>query len=247
MEYVALYLAAGFIGGIVNSAAGGAKLFVFPLLLASGMPPVAANATGTVALWPAQLPVVWSYRRELAAYAASFRIQLPLAVLGALVGSCALIVSSEGTFLAVIPVLLCIAVGAILAGKQLSVLLQRLFRRETLQTASIGLLFLTGIYGGYFGAGMGFILLAIFSIASSRDLHHANASKNLFATCINTTAVIPLAFSGLVHWFAALSVLVGGLAGGAVSGWLLRRIPETPLRWAVTTLGVVLTASFLMR
>lgn len=247
MTELLLFIAAGIVGGAVNAAAGGAKLFVFPMLLAAGVPPLSANATGTVALWPAQLPAAWVYRRELAVEGrAIWRRAWPV-LAGALVGAFALILSSETAFVAIVPFCLALAVAAIIAGKRLPALVNRLMPGGAGRALTGFLLFLCGIYGGYFGAGLGFMLIAVLSLAGSTDLHTTNAQKNLLAVGINTTAVVPLSLSGLVHWPAALAVLAGGLLGGYLSGLLLRLVPPDALRWGVGIIGVVLTLSFLLR
>lgn len=242
-----LFVAAGVLGGAVNSAAGGAKLFVFPMLIAAGLPPLAANATSTVCMWPAQLPALLIYRRDLGADARALLRQMAPALVGGLCGALALIMSSEAAFLAAIPALLAISVIAIVLGKRLTALMQRAFPGDRLKSAAGALLFGAGFYGGYFGAGLGFMLIAVLSAAGGAGLHQANATKNLFAFCINSAAVIPLALSGLVDWVAAAGVLIGGMLGGYLGARLIRRIPEKLLRGGVAALGVVLTASFLLR
>jgi uncharacterized protein len=242
-----IFLAAGFVGGIVNAAAGGAKLFVFPMLLASGLPPLMANATGTVALWPAQMSAAWVYRRELLADGRRVVRRMLPALLGGLVGALLLIVSTERAFLSVIPFLLAIAVGAILLGRRLPAAMARALPGQRLAAVSGLLLFLCGVYGGYFGAGLGFMLLAVLTAGGAATMQSANAEKNLTASALNTVAVVPLALSGLVSWMAALFVLIGGLAGGYVGAKLARRLPETPMRVAVAGIGLLLTISFLLR
>ena len=244
---IPLFLIAGLAGGVVNAAAGGAKLFVFPLLLASGLPPLAANATGTVALWPATLPAAWLYRRELRAGGRSLALHFVPAVIGALAGALVLITSPASSFLAAVPALLLLAATAILLGRRLATLMQRLFPAGAMAPVAMGLLLAIGFYGGYFGAGMGFMLLAVLSATMVGDLHHANARKNIFSFCINSTAVVPLALSGHVDWVAAFAVLVGGLVGGYASGRIIRLLPDWLLRFGVATLGLALTAWFLTR
>jgi uncharacterized membrane protein YfcA len=238
-----LYLLAGIAGGAINASAGGAKLFVFPLLLASGLPPLAANVTGAVALWPAQLPAVWVWRKALLADAPRLARQAIPAVAGGLTGALLLVHSSADAFVSLIPVLLGIAVAAIVLGPKLADLLRRALPPRGLSLITGVLLFLTGLYGGYFGAGMGFMLIAVLTAAGGLAIQQANAAKNLMAVAIATTAVVPLTLSGLVDWHAALLVLGGGLAGGYAGGHLTRMIPERPMRIGVAVIGVALTAS----
>ncbi len=241
----ALFLVAGVVGGIVNTLAGGAKLFVFPILLASGLPPIVANATGTVALWPAQLPAIWLHRaRILGQGAALLRRMLP-ALAGAFLGAMLLIVSTERAFLAVIPFVLVAAVVIISLGNRTATLAARLLAARNRGWAAGVLMFATGVYGGFFGAGMGFLIIAVLTLAGVASIHDANAEKNALATAINTTALVPLLISGLVHLPAAGVVLLGGLAGGYLGGRLSGLLPETPMRIAIAGLGLVLTLSFL--
>lgn len=244
---IALYLLAGLAGGAVNALAGGAKLFVFPLLLASGLPPVMANATATVALWPAQLPAAWVYRRHLRAGRRGMALRLAPAVAGALAGAGALTLSSDRGFLAVVPVFLTLAVIAIALGERLPRLVARTVPGHRHGALAAVLMAAVGFYGGYFGAGMGFMLVAVLTLAGAGGIHAANAEKNLAAFCINTTAVVPLLASGLVSVPAAAVVAAGGLAGGWAGAHLARRVPARPMRLGVAAMGLALTVSFLLR
>lgn len=243
---ILLFLAAGFIGGVVNAAAGGAKLFVFPLLLATGLPPIAANVTQGVALWPAQLPAVWVYRRELMEdIGGLFRQMLP-ALVGAMLGAIVMVNSSDDVFVRIVPLLLVVAVVAIILGPRTSDFMRWLFPGERLKAATAVLLALFGFYGGFFGAGLGFMLLAVLSASSGAGIGRVNGAKNLIAAAIQTVAVVPMVMSGLVDWLAALCVLFGGLFGGYAGARITRRVPERYLRTGVAALGLVLTLSFLM-
>ncbi len=166
---------------------------------------------------------------------------------GALSGAVALILSSEAAFVTIVPFCLALAVGAIIAGDRLPTFVARHVPGGAGRWLTGSLLFLCGVYGGYFGAGLGFMLLAVLTLAGAADLHLANAQKNLLAFAINTTAVIPLSLSGLVDWVAAGVVLAGGLLGGYVGASLTRLVPVRPLRWAIGLVGVALTVSFLAR
>lgn len=242
---ITLFLAAGIVGGMVNSLAGGAKLFVFPILLASGLPPIVANATGTVALWPAQLPAIWLHRQRILGQGkAMVRRMLP-ALVGALIGALLLIFSTERAFLVIIPFVLVAAVIIIAMGNRLALVAARLLAPRNRSWAASALMFATGIYGGFFGAGMGFLIIAVLTLAGATSIRDANAEKNALSTAINTTAVIPLLLSGLVHLPAAGVVLFGGLIGGYLGGRIAGYLPETPMRIAVAGLGLVLTLSFL--
>jgi len=242
---LAFFAGAGVLGGAVNSLAGGAKLFVFPLLLASGLPPIVANATGTVALWPAQIPAVWLHRKELAKDIQAVIWRIIPSLVGALCGAFALIFSTEAAFLAVIPIVLVTAVVVVALGNRTAVLLVRYAPPRGRRFLTTLLMFIAGVYGGYFGAGLGFLLIAVVTLAGVTSIRSANAEKNLAATAINTTAVLPLLFSGLVNLPAAFVVLIGGLVGGYIGGHLSGQIPETPMRVMIAGLGLILTLAFL--
>lgn len=242
---ILLFLFAGLLGGAVNAAAGGAKLFVFPLLLASGLPPIAANVTQGVALWPAQLPAVWVYRTEIGAELRKLAILLVPAFVGALSGAVIMVNSSDAAFVKVVPLLLAIAVAAIILGPRTTELMRRALPGARLQAATVVLMGAIGFYGGFFGAGMGFMLLAVLSIATGNGLARVNGAKNLFAFVIQSVAVGPMILSGLVDWLAAACVLVGGIIGGYTGARIIQRLPEKLVRVGVAALGVVLTVSFL--
>lgn len=244
---MAVMALAGLAGGATNALAGGAKLFVFPLLLASGLSPVAASATGTVALWPAQLPAVWVFRRHLGANPRGLALRLIPAVGGALAGAGALMVSSDRGFLAVVPGFLAIAVIAIALGERLPRLVARVLPGQRHGALAAVLMVAVGAYGGYFGAGMGFMLVAVLTLAGAGGIHAANAEKNLAGFCINTTAAVPLLISGLVNLPAAGLVAAGGLVGGWCGAQIARRVPARPMRLGVALTGLVLTMSFLLR
>src|SRR6056297_1654058 len=234
---ILIFLAAGLIGGTVNAMAGGAKLFVFPLLLATGLPPIAANVTQGVALFPSQLPAIWVYRRELLADARTLAWQMLPALVGAFAGAVIMVNSSDEAFVKVVPVLLGISVVAIVLGPRTTEFMRWAFPGGRLKAATGVLLAALGFYGGFFGAGLGFMLLAVLSAS--------NGAKNLFAGAIQTVAVGPMLVSGLVDWVAAICVLVGGLFGGYIGAKLARRLPDKLARTGVAVLGVVLTMSFL--
>jgi len=243
---ILVFLAAGLIGGAVNAAAGGAKLFVFPMLIATGLPPIAANVTQGVALWPAQLPAVWVYRRELIEDAKALAWQMVPALVGSLAGAVIMVNSSNEVFVKAVPALLAISLVAIILGPKTTDFMRWAFPGERLKAATGVLLFAIGFYGGFFGAGMGFMLLAVLSAASGVGIGRVNGAKNLFAVSIQSVAVVPMMLSGLVDWVAALFVLAGGVVGGYIGANVTRRLPEKLVRVGVAVIGVVLTMSFLV-
>lgn len=235
MEPVIVFLA-GLAGGFVNVIAGGALVFVFPFLLAAGLPPMVANATASVGLWPAQVPGVlghWSSLRR-----SSIGPDILVAMAGALLGASLLPVLGEGAFTAVVPWFLYAALATILLGPRLVP-----ETRGTAQYAGVArtLIFLASVYGGYFGAGYSYVLLAAVVMSGVTDIHFANARKNLIAVSANSAAVLPLSLAGLVRWDAAALVLVGGLLGGELGRRSIDLLPRPALRLLIVSIGAVLS------
>ena len=164
---------------------------------------------------------------------------------GSLAGAIIMVNSSDEAFVRVVPLLLAIAVAAIVLGPRMADLVRRVLPGGRLQAVTVILIGAIGFYGGFFGAGMGFMLLAVLTIASGSGLSQVNGAKNLLAFVIQSVAVGPMILSGLVDWLAASCVLVGGVVGGYWGALLVRRLPEALVRLGVAALGVILTLSFL--
>ena len=244
---ILLFLFAGVVGGATNVAAGGAKLFVFPLLLAAGLTPVQASATGTVALWPAQVPGVLVFRDTFKDRVASLALDAIIAGVGAVLGALALVVFGAGPLLTLIPVFLVVSVGAILFGDRIKTWAASRGEAGQSVVAARVLYFVCGMYAGYFGAGLGFLVLASVMAFTGATTHAANARKNLISVGANTAAVVPLALSGQVAWIAAFAVMAGGLAGGYAGARVLKHVPDKVLRYLIAAVGTVLTVTFLIR
>lgn len=236
---------AGLIGGLVNVVAGGSKLFVFPMLLAAGLPPLVANATATVGLWPAQLPGIWVFRRTLAADRHGHVLDAIIAAAGAVTGAVMLFALGEAAFLSIVPGFLVLAAAAILFGDQLSKLGLRLAGRN--RAAARVMFLFTGVYAGYFGAGYGFLIVAAVFLAGEGSIHVATARKNFISLGVNTAAVVPLSLTGLVAWDAAITVLISGLAGGTVGGRAMTYLPQRHLRRIIAACGLILAVGFSFR
>jgi uncharacterized membrane protein YfcA len=245
----ALLVAAGLAGGTTNALAGGATFFTFPAMLTVGLAPVIANASNTVALWPASLVAVWAQGRRTVADVR--RLVLPLAgvsVVGSAVGAFLLLHTSDRAFLKLVPFLLLIAT-VLFAGSPL--LLPRLRARATgrisLGPAKLAMMAVVALYGGYFGAGIGIMMMAGLSLSGLDDVRVANALKNLLAFAINGVAVVIFVLSGAVAWPSALVMLVGAVTGGALGGRLAGVIPVKALRVGVIAIGSFLTVWYFWR
>ncbi|MNF35637.1 hypothetical protein D3C84_165150 [compost metagenome] len=243
---VLLLLLAGFAAGGMNALAGGGTFFSFPALLATGLPPVTANATNAVALWPASLAASWAAREQLRPLG---RYVIPLVVmslLGGLGGGLLLLAGGDETFRRLIPWLLLAATLLFAASPWLSKLINRQRESGALPPHGPGSHLahsLVAIYGGYFGAGMGILQLAAFSI-EGHPLLRANALKNLLSSTIYSVAVVTFVAAGRVSW-GELAVLLGAAScGGYAGGALARRLPSRWLRWLVIAVGTAMTVYY---
>jgi len=239
-----LFLAAA-LGGALNSVAGGGSFLAFPALLFVGIPPVPANATTTIALWPGSLASAVAYRRELADQR---RMLLPLgvaALLGGLTGSLLLLRTSESTFVLLIPWLLLFATLLFTFGAPLA---KRLAGKTRLPLALAALAQLViSVYGGYFGGGMGIMMLAVLTLLGMTHLHRMNALKNSLGTLINGVAVVAFVIAGAVRWEPASVMILGGIAGGYAGAATARRLDPRYVRVFVLVVAWTMTLYFFSR
>jgi uncharacterized membrane protein YfcA len=234
-----LLAVAGFVGGAINAAAGGGSLVTFPALLHAGLTPLSANVTNTVGLVPGYLGGVLGHQRRNESLPEVGQRPLALtAVAGAGVGVVLLLTTPEKLFSNVAPYLVLVAVVLLLAQKRiLGVLRARGHtggRRWVLAAT-----FAAAVYGAYFGAAMGVLLLALLSISSRAEFPLANAVKTLLSFIVNVLAALAYAVFAPVAWWQALVVAVASLAGGYLGGTVARRIPVLVLRLATAALGHV--------
>lgn len=243
--------AAAAAAGAVNAIAGGGTLISFPSLLAAGFSARVANVTSTVAIWPGTVGGSLAYRQELAARRDRLtRLSVP-SLAGAAVGSLLLLNTSDQLFDAVVPFLVLFASLTLAANSRLS----RLASRHGLGVDGDGRLpaplyvamFANGIYGGYFGAGLGILTLAAISILAPDDMQHANAVKGMLALLINSVAVVIFVASGLVEWGPALVMAVCAIAGGYAGVSLARRLRAQVLRNVIVVWGLVMSAALFLR
>ncbi|MCI5076710.1 sulfite exporter TauE/SafE family protein [Oricola sp.] len=240
-------LAVGVFGGAWNAVAGGATLFTFPALMAAGLPPLAANATNYLALLPANAAALPAYRAELKAAGSALRPLLIVSGLGAAAGSALLTVSDPDLFIELVPLLILLATGLFAYGDALRRRLTSLAGAERSQVyVHIGL-FVCSIYGGYFGAGIGIILLGIVQLAGFSSFAMANALKNLLATAFTLISIAIFGVGGLIAWPEALVMMAGSVVGGYLGGRYAKRVNERVLRAAVIVFGLVLAAVYLQR
>jgi hypothetical protein len=242
--------AAAFAAGMINSVAGGGTLLSFPSLIWLGRDPIIANATSTVALWPGSLGGVFGFRRELQS---SNRRSLWLGVpslLGGAMGAFLLLRTSSGTFSLIVPYLILGATLLLAAQEQITKKLRLSSPERPSRAWWIGALFfqfLIGIYGGYFGAGIGILMLAALGLLGLTDIHEMNGLKNLFALLINGIAAIYFIVSGAVIWIDVLVMMTAATLGGYFGAGVARRLGRRFVRWIVILIGLSMSVSLFFR
>jgi uncharacterized membrane protein YfcA len=245
-----LLAAAGFAGGVINALAGGGTLVTFPALLAFGLPPKLANATSQVALWPGRLTSVMAQFRDLKDLGPRTLASLAIGLVGGFLGAQLLLAMDPSVFRRLVPWLLLLA--SLLFGFS-----KPLTRWVTARGAGakspamqvIGRIceLAVSIYGGFFGAGLGVIMMAGYAIAGIQDVKQTNALKNLMGVVITTTSALTFILRGEVAWSPALAVLCGALIGGFAGGKLARVIPDGAMRVLVTGFGLFLAGWYFLR
>lgn len=239
-----------FAAGLVNALAGGGTLISFPILTALGIPPVAANITNTVALCPGYLGASLAQRDLLADQKHRLWWYLPAALLGGLAGALLLLVSGDRLFSAAIPWLILLATVLMAVGEPLNKWLARFQLNDTAtgRDANVSIpVALASVYGGYFGAGLSVIILAVLGTALRDSLTRLNALKQAIAFATNIAAAVVFIFTGYVVWLVAAVMAVSALLGGAVGGKLAGRLNPDILRWVVVAIGLVVSIYYFLK
>ena len=243
---IALIMLSGFLAGALNAIAGGGSFLTFPALVFAGVPPLIANATSTVALLPATFTSAWAYRHDLASAAQ----RLPLApfiivsVIGGAFGAWLLLRTPDSTFQVIVPWLLLFATVIFTFGRTISGRI-----RQHVQIGMVALVVtqtLIGVYGGYFGGGIGILMLAMLGLYGLHDLHAMNGMKTILNGCMNVIAALIFIFKGAIWWQHAAWMLVAATAGGWVGPVLARRVSAERLRRFVSLVGITMTGYFFL-
>jgi uncharacterized membrane protein YfcA len=236
--------------GLINALAGGGSLITFPTLMAVGIPPVMANVTNTVALCPGYLGATLAQKKDLHGQQKRIRLLLPSAVIGGIIGGILLLNSSDKVFERLIPFLILLAAALLAFQDTLRSWLQR---RQGDENGHIPEIFavlpiaLASIYGGYFGAGLGVIELAILGLFLKDNLTRLNALKQLLSLVVNVAASCFFFFSNQVYWSAAIVVAIGSLIGGLLGGKIARIISPSYLRQTVVILSIITAIVYWLR
>lgn len=240
-----------FVAGAINSVAGGGTLVSFPALVWLGVPSVVANATNTFAMWPGSMGSLWGYREEMKGVSNRMMLLIIPSLGGGILGALLLKMTPPGVFDRLVPLLILFATILFLVQEPI----QRRLKSSDPQAhnsvgwlwGAIGFQFLVALYGGYFGAGIGILMLAALGIMGLTDIHQMNGLKNIFATCINGVAAVYFIFSGLVSWpFGAVMVL-GAMAGGYLGAGAARKLGRQMVRRIVIAIGFSVTLSLFVR
>jgi uncharacterized protein len=245
-QSILVLLVAGFLGGIANSMAGGASLITFPAMMAAGLAPIPANASNTVALILGNVMGAWTERRQIPVLDRSLWLAFGVAVLGGALGAVLLLKTPETFFVLVVPALIGCATVIFAFSKTIQswVAKQDAGQAESLRAA---LLLPASIYGGYFGAGMGVIFMAVLSATSAWALRSSNAVKNILGALANGAAIVIFVVQGMVSWPQTLVMMGACLVGGVVGGKALGIVSATAMKIAIIAIGIVMTVFYAWR
>ncbi|MEW8029971.1 MAG: sulfite exporter TauE/SafE family protein [Candidatus Thiodiazotropha sp.] len=250
MTYQLLFLfGAGFFGGVLNAVAGGGSFITFPALLFVGVPPISANATNTFASCAGYLSGAYALRKDLAAW----RDQLPqiigISLVGGGLGALLLLQTPESVFRQAIPWLLLFATLLFVFGGRLNRILRDFaarHRHASLLGGLLQLLLLMGVsvYGGFFNAGLGIIILSYLVLAGYTDINTMNGVKLLISSVISLVAILLFIYDGVIAWFAGVVVMLGTLAGGYVAAHMSRKLPQRYVKSFIVFAGSGITLYF---
>jgi uncharacterized membrane protein YfcA len=236
----ALVFVAGIGAGTINTVVGSGTLLTFPVLLGVGLSPVSANVSNTLGLAPGSAVGAWGYRRELSGQRERALRLGSASLLGAVAGALLLLTLPAGAFKAIVPVLIVLALVLVIAGPKITDLLAHTRHRPS---TDVGItlwlvVFVTGIYGGYFGAAQGVLLMGLFGLFLAESLQRQNALKNVLAGIVNAVAAVVFLFTGDMNWAAAGLIAAGSMIGGVIGARVGRRLPAPVLRAVIVVVGV---------
>jgi len=247
-DFVLLGLA-GLAAGVVNAIAGGGTLISFPMLTLVGVPAVAANVTNTVALCPGIMGGIFAQRRDLEGQGRRLWLALPIGIIGGVAGGLLLLYTEEESFKRVIPYLILLASTLLGAQDWLRSWLVT-HPHHGVERASVARVTLpvgvASVYGGYFGAGLGVILLAVLGLTLDDTLPRLNALKQAIALSVNLSAAILFLFSGQMVWSAAVVMAVGAIVGGSFGGRLFGLVRPALLRAIIVCVGIAVAIAYLV-
>lgn len=250
LNILSLFTAA-FFAGILNSVAGGGSFLTFPALIWNGISPIVANASSTVALFPGSFAATWAYRKDMREVREiNLKLMVGISLVGGFLGARLLLKTPESVFVALVPYLLAFATFAFAFGNKIRAWLNVDVQRASSparQLAALAAQFTIAIYGGYFGGGIGIMMLAVMSIMGMKNIHSMNAAKSLLAGCMNGVAVVLFLAAHAIEWKASGIMLIGAVIGGFTGASLAKKINPAILRGVITGVGVALTIYFFVK
>ena len=249
VQAIALFFAA-ILGGTLNAVAGGGSFITFPTLIFTGVPPIQANATSTVALWPGSVASVGAYRSVMTVKRGQLLALSIASLVGGVLGAELLLHTSQITFLQLVPFLLLGATLLFTFGGTLTPKLRKgpgSGNSTPTRRGTVGLTilqFIIAVYGGFFGGGIGILMLALYSIVGMENIHEMNGLKALMASCINGIAVLTFIVAGAIFWPQALVMVAGAIVGGYGGASVARKLDPKLVRRFVIVVGFVTSIYF---
>ncbi|MEP7240317.1 MAG: sulfite exporter TauE/SafE family protein [Devosia sp.] len=242
---IVLLVAAGFVSGTVNSVAGGGTFITFGALTFAGLPAIAANATASVIQLPGYITSTLAYRTDIKTFWRQALLLAAISAVGALCGALVLLTLDNPSFRTLVPYLLLGATAIFAAGPWLKPKPNAgAVRRWNNNPLGLVLQFATAVYGGFFGAGMGIMMLATLGLAEGGDFHRLNAMKNFLSNIIAVIAIAVFTAGGLISWFEAIVMIPAVALGGYFGVWAARRVPVAVMRGVVVVIGLILAVYY---
>ncbi|MFR9752677.1 sulfite exporter TauE/SafE family protein [Nocardia sp. 004] len=244
LEQIAVF-GAGIAAGGINTIVGSGTLITFPVLLAFGLPPVTANVSNTVGLVPGAISGVHGYRRELAGQRARLLRLGTASLLGGITGAVLLLVLPPDAFIAIVPVLIIVALVLVVVQPRLASWVRRRRANDGAQVPEYGgpvlfvAIFATGVYGGYFGAAQGVLLIGLLGVFVHDDIQRLNGLKNALALLVNGVSALIFIVIADVDWRAAALIALGSIIGGQLGARMGRRLPPVVLRAVIVVVGLI--------
>ena len=257
LEHWAFLFVAAFLAGTVNSVAGGGSFISFPALLHVGVPPIPANATNTVAVWPGTVASTFAYRNAFTPHAR--RLMLPLfavGILGGILGARVLLITPQQTFMHLIPWLMLAATLLFLVSGRITAWVRKRAGHHPddhtkvpvpLMITGLAIELVVAMYVGYFGAGAGILFLSLLAILGIDDIHAMNGMKTLLVSVVNGVAIVTFVLAHVIVWPQALVMLVGAIAGGYGGAHFAQKMNPQHVRWIIIVVGFGMSAYFFIR
>jgi uncharacterized protein len=248
-DTIGLLIVAGLAGGTANAVAGGGTLITFPVMLAVGMPPIIANASNAVAVAPGHFIAALADRRKIPPLRGPLLIETAAALVFGAIGALLLAVTPGHVFTQLVPPLIAFATASFAFARHIQAGVARLRKRAAMPGTMTALCALipAAIYGGYFGAGLGVMLMAVLALTGTDDIRVTTAAKNLLATMVSVSTIAVFIVENVVRWPETLVMLTGALMGGVLGGNLVRVLPANIVRAVVILFGTVMTAIYAVR